>query len=238
MRKIATIILLISTVMSLGQEAWELPMRDDMVYFQLNSGEFKNKKKPLKEYYYDHSTGANLEMEINSKLRSEMSKKGGNYFSSTNYYMYFTAINSGFSATTGKWYKNNNKNIKVYETKDTLEGAIMISTLTTNKNSLHIFGDKSSNFNITGKIKIIFTNNKYEMKIRGFVVKNLSPNYKKGTVQQNEAFIEDSYKEFVSATKKDKSVEKFFIEFKELLNALNTILSEQLERNIKVAEMD
>lgn len=236
MRKIATMILLISTVMCLGQEAWELPMKDDLVYFQLNSGEFKNKKKPLKKYYVGDSgmQPSILNQNVNSKISSELSKKGGKYFSSTNYYMHFTAINSGFSATTGKYNKNN----KEYDTKDTLEGAIMISTLTTNKNSLHIFGDKSSNFNITGKIKIIFTNNKYEMKIRGFIVKNQSLNYKKGTVQENEAFIEDSYKEFVSATKKDKSVEKFFIEFKELLNALNTILSEQLEREIKVAEMD
>ena len=123
--------------------------------------------------------------------------------------------------------------------RDTIIGGnITISTVTRNNHSLHIFGDKSSNFTIIGKIKMIFTQNTYDLRIMGFTVKNLSPNYMKGTVQQNEAFLEDSYKEFLNDRKKDKAVEKFYIEFKELLAFFNLILTEQLEREIKINEMD
>jgi len=214
-----------------SQDKWELPMKNDVVYFQFKSPEFKNTKKALKNYYFDMQKPSEFTKAVNSKIQSELSKKGGKYFSTTDYMMIFQPI------TGGDYYRVDPKSNTVVN-KDTIIGNIIIMTITRNNHALHIFGDKSSNFTITGKIKMIFTQNTYDLRIMGFTIKNLSPNYMKGTVQQNEAFLEDSYKEFLNDKKKDKAVEKFYIEFKELLASFSLILTEQLERDIKINEMD
>ena len=36
-----------------SQEKWELPIKNDVVYFEFKSIEFKNIKKALKNYYCD-----------------------------------------------------------------------------------------------------------------------------------------------------------------------------------------
>jgi hypothetical protein len=229
MKKILLVTAVVFMNTLIAQENWELPMKDDVVYFKFNSPEFKNKKKDLKDYYY--SSQSTFNNDINLKVLSELSKKGGKYFSTTDYKMTFMSY-AGTGPSPVSYSKGK------MEANDTIEGMIMISTVTQNRHALHFLGDKSSNFIITGKIKVIFSKNKYDMRIKGFTVKNLSMNRSKGSVQMNDVFLEDSYKEFLSEKKKDKSVEKFYIEFKELLNSLVIIINEQLERDIKISEMD
>jgi len=218
--------MLLSTIMCLGQEAWELPMKDDMVYFQFKEDGFNNKNKPLKAYYIDHLTKRSGES-INSQLSTEMSKKGGKYFSNTDYNMYYTPG----SCPRMKHGKDGRADTIDCET-------ITITTITTNKHILHVFGEKTSNFSVVGKIKIIFTSNGYLLNIRGFKIYNQSVNAKKGSVQTNESYIEDSYKEFLAEKKKDKAEIKFYSELKELISSYNSLLKDQLLHEVKVNEMD
>lgn len=235
MKKLAVLIsLVISSINLIGQEKWELPMKNDIVYYQINSPQFKNTNKKLKNYFLTGNPMMSTYItEVNNKIRSELSKKGGKYFSTTDYMM-----NLGYDfLKVGDYSKVSDKNF-INLLSDTLEGSITIMTLTQNNHSIHLFGAKSSNFTVTAKVRIIFTNNKYDMKIRGFTVKDLSINYKKGTIQTNEAALEDSYKNFLQDKRKDKAEMKFYTELNELIQSLAIIMNEKFEKDIKVDQMD
>jgi len=232
---VLSICIIISSINLIGQEKWELPMKNDIVYYQINSPQFKNTNKKLKAYFIN---GPFLMQplyirEVNDKIRSELSKKGGKYFSTTDYMMmlgYDFLKSSDYGKLTDKNFIN--------LLSDTLEGSITIMTITQNNHSIHLFGAKSSNFTVTAKVRIIFTNNKYDMKIRGFSVKDMSINYKKGSIQTNEAALEDSYKIFLQDKRKDKAEMKFYTELNELIQSLAIIMNEKFEKDIKVDQMD
>lgn len=235
MKKLAVLIsLVISSINLIGQEKWELPMKNDIVYYQINSPQFKNANKKLKNYFLTGNPMVSTYIrEVNDKIRSELSKKGGKYFSTTDYMMML-----GYDfLKVGDYSKVSDKNF-INLLSDTLEGGITIMTVTQNNHSIHLFGAKSSNFTVTAKVRIIFTNNKYEMKIRGFSVKDMSINYKKGSVQTNEAALEDSYKNFLQDKRKDKAEMKFYTELNELIQSLAIIMNEKFEKDIKVDQMD
>jgi hypothetical protein len=236
MKKSALILgILMYSINLIGQENWELPMKNDIVYYQINSSQFKNTTKKLKGYFI---SGPNPMIsqyitEVNNKIRSELSKKGGKYFSTTDYMMYL-----GYDFLKASDYgKISDKNF-INLLSDTLDGSITITTVTQNNHIIHLFGDKSSNFSLTAKVRIIFTKNTYEMKIRGFTVKDLSVNFMKGSVQTNEAALEDSYNNFLKDKKKDKAEMKFYTELNELIHSLVIIMNERFEKDIKVDQLD
>jgi hypothetical protein len=235
MKLLMFLCILINVIKLTGQEKWELPMKNDIVYYQINSPQFKNTTKPLKSYFLSGSTPmmSLYITEVNSKIRSELSKKGGKYFSNTDYMMML-----GYDFLKMSDYtKVSDKNF-INLISDTLESSLSIVTVTQGSHAIHLFGDKSSNFSVTAKVRIIFTKNSYEMKIRGFTVKDLSVNYKKGSVQTNEAALEDSYNNFLKDKKKDKAELKFYTELNELINSLVIIMNEKFEKDIKVDQMD
>src|SRR5690349_11163828 len=135
------------------QEAWELPLKNDLVTFEYQQ-EFKNKQKSLKEYL----NNANFYNELWQKVNNELSNKGTKLLSNTYYSMLYTPPD-------GTQFSK--KELGKYA--DTVMSELSIQSLTTNNTQAKILGKRSNLYKITAKVRIIFKdNNKYEMKIRGF----------------------------------------------------------------------
>ncbi len=202
---------------------WQLPMKDGLICFDYTK-QFENKKRELCSYYTD----TKLLQDVNSKVAADLSGKGDKILSKTNYSMICQLFGADFNASNLQ-----SAFPKCDPTKDdTLWGklTIMISKSTM---SLTAPGGAKASFNtITCNFRVIFSgSSKYEISYRGFT---LSVYGQSGVNQES---LEDVYSEFVKSDKKKKSDMAFFSDIKGLIDLFNTTLGDQLEREIKVAEL-
>lgn len=205
-------------------QSWSLPVKDGLICFDF-SKQFENKKRELCSYYTD----TKLLQEVNSKVAADLSSKGDKVLSNTNYTMICQLFGADMNASNlqSAFPKcDPSKN-------DTVWGKLTIM-ITKNTMSLIAPGGTKASFNtITCNFRVIFIgSSKYEISYRGFTISALTQG---GVTQQP---LEDTYNEFVKAEKKKKSEKEFFQDIKELIELFNTALGEQLERNIKIAELN
>jgi hypothetical protein len=224
---LATCTLLLFSTLLLSQEdttkAWELPMREGIICFDY-SHEFTNTKKELCSYYTDMK----LLQEVNSKVAAELSGKGNKVLSNTSY-----------SMTCQLWGADMNaSNLQsVFPTcdptkSDTVWGKLTIIMGKTSMSLTAPGGAKKTFSTVTCSFRVIFTgNNKYEISYRGFMLSVMC----NGVMTQ--VPLEDTYNEFAKGEKKKKSEIEFYQDITELINVFHSALTDQLARNIKIAEM-
>ncbi len=227
MKKIHILLGLIVTMFTMtslippSEEDWQFDLQDGFLQVSYTDS-FTNKKKELCAYYIN---SANL-LTINSTINNKLTEKSGKLLFKLNY-----------GATIGLFGADGNQFVTCDGTKnDTLMGSLTISI---GKSSLKLVGTKNSFNTIKCKIRVILTDkNKISMKFIGFTVTDLNVKAMKGKSETVETDMETLYNDFLISTKRDKFDEDFFRDLKMIIGICHDVVVAQLQKDIKINELD